>query len=290
MNKILILSALIVIIISCVAESENKNLTYQNIIILSDMSSRIKNKPLKDISEIKKIVDFFKNNCVRPGKKIGDRSSISFLTFSNNRINSIDIDKIENLGKKQRFVNSTGEYQKSGLIKEIEKFKKEITLSYANTYNKGLDLISILMEKIENKSLIKISKYLSDGIDTTFVNYENHINIFTDGYLEYVNKKSNSQYYFGNTEIEKIRKVCKLNNMSVSEALDFKSILKLPAVTGAKNKFISLHILETHERDKNDKLQTYNHIKGLRDNEILEAVWRRWSVESGFKSLEWVKY
>ena len=290
MNKILILSALIVIIISCVAESENKNLTYQNIIILSDMSSRIKNKPLKDISEIKKIVDFFKNNCVRPGKKIGDRSSISFLTFSNNRINSIDIDKIENLGKKQRFVNSTGEYQKSGLIKEIEKFKKEITLSYANTYNKGLDLISILMEKIENKSLIKINKYLSDGVDTTFINYENHLNIFTDGYLEYVNKKSNSQYYFGNAEIEKIRKVCKLNNMSVSEALDFKSILKLPAVTGAKNKFINLHILETHERDKNDKLQTYNHIKGLRDNEILEVVWRRWSVESGFKSLEWVKY
>jgi hypothetical protein len=290
MKKILILIAFIIIIISCVAESENKNLTYQNIIMLSDMSSRIKNKPLKDISKIKKIVDYFKNKCVRPGKKIGDRSSISFLTFSNNRINSIDIDKIENLGKKQRFVNSTGEYEKSGLIKEIEKFEQEITLSYANTYNKGLDLISILMEKIENKSLIKINKYLSDGVDTTFINYENHLNIFTDGYLEYVNKKSNSQYYFGNAEIEKIRKVCKLNNMSVSEALDFKSFLKLPAVTGAKNKFINLHILETHERDKNDKFQTYNHTKGLRDNEILEAVWKKWSVESGFKSFEWKKY
>ena len=57
-----------------------------------------------------------------------------------------------------------------------------------------------------------------------------------------------------------------------------------------KNQLVKLHIFETHERDKNDKLQTYKYPIGQRDNEILEAVWRKWATESGFKSLEWKKY
>jgi hypothetical protein len=290
MQKILIFTSLVFIIISCGSEPQNKMLTYQNIIILSDMSSRIKNKPQKDIIEIKKIVDYFKNECVRPGEKIGDKSSISFLTFSDNKIISIDIDKIKNLGEKQRFINSTGEYENSGLIQEIKNFEEEVSLSYVNTSNNGLDLISILIEKIENEPIIKKNKYLTNGIDTTFVNYENHINIFTDGYLEYVNKKSNSQYYFGYREIDKIRKFCLLNNINVKKALKLNSLLKLPAIIEEKNKYINLHILETHERDKNDKLQTYKNPKGLRDNEILEEVWRIWAQESGFKSFDWKKY
>jgi hypothetical protein len=290
MQKILIFTLLVFIFISCGSEPQNKTLTYQNIIILSDMSSRIKNKSQKDIIKIKKIVDFFKNECVRPGEKIGDKSSISFLTFSDNKIISIDIDNIKNLGEKQRFINSTGEYENSGLIEKIKKFEEEVSLNYVNVSNNGLDLISILIEKTENEPIIKKNKYLTDGIDTTFVNYENHINIFTDGYLEYVNKKSNSQYYFGSYEINEIRKFCKLNNISVKEALKSNSHLKLPAIIEEKNKYINLHILETHERDKNDKLQTYKNPKGLRDNEILEEVWRIWAQESGFKSLDWEKY
>ena len=41
---------------SCTPESQNKNLTYQNIVILADLSSRIDNKPTKDVEEIHKIV------------------------------------------------------------------------------------------------------------------------------------------------------------------------------------------------------------------------------------------
>ena len=66
-----------------------------------------------------------------------------------------DIDKIKNLGEKQRFINSTGEYENSGLIEKIKNFEQEVTSTYANTSNKGLDLISILAEKIENESIIK---------------------------------------------------------------------------------------------------------------------------------------
>ncbi|MBK6888384.1 MAG: hypothetical protein IPH02_00150 [Sphingobacteriales bacterium] len=58
-------------------------------------------------------------------------------------------------------------------------------------------------------------------------------------------------------------------------------------IKNAKNKYVNLHILETAERDKNTKLQTYKNPLGLRDNEILEAVWRKWALESGYKSFEW---
>jgi hypothetical protein len=131
---------------------------------------------------------------------------------------------------------------------------------------------------------------LTDGIDTTYINYDNHIYIFTDGYLEYRNKSTNNQFYFGSSEIEKVRQYCIANSVDVPIALERNLSLCLTPTKNEINQFINLHILETHERGKNDKLQTYKYPIGKRDNEILEAVWRKWSIESGFKSFEWKKY
>jgi hypothetical protein len=66
--------------------------------------------------------------------------------------------------------------------------------------------------------------------------------------------------------------------------------LCLPPSESRNNKYLNLHILETHERDFDTRNQAYKHPKGLRDNEILETVWRKWAIESGFKSFEWKKY
>ena len=88
-------------------ESQNKHLTYQNIVILSDLSSRLDNKPQKDTAEIHRIVQFFRNECVKPGEKIGDKSCLSFSTFSDKVSASIDIDKIKDLGEKQQFIEMT---------------------------------------------------------------------------------------------------------------------------------------------------------------------------------------
>lgn len=290
MKNILIVCSAIVLLSSCGSEPQNKHLTYQNIVILSDLSSRIDNKPPKDTDEIHKIVQYFKNECVKPGKKIGDKSSICFSSFSDKVIATIDIDKVKNLGEKQQFINSTGKYQNNGLTYQIGDFEQKVKSAYANIRNKGLDLISILIEKIENEPIVKKDTYLTDGIDTTYINYDNHIYIFTDGYLEYLNKSTNNQFYFGSSEIDKVRQYCKTNNVDIATALKDNSSLCLPKVTNDKNQFINLHILETHERDKNSKLQTYKNPTGLRDNEILEAVWRKWATESKFKSFEWKKY
>lgn len=254
------------------------------------MSSRLDNRQQKDINEIHKIVQFFKNECVKPGEKIGDKSSISFAAFSENIAASIDIDNIKNLGKKQRFINSTGDYKNKGLNQQIENFENTVEEKYGKTRNNGLDLISLLIEKIANEPIVKEDKFLTNGIDSTFIKYDNHIYIFTDGYLEYLNKNANNQFYFGNSEIEKIRNYCKTKNVDVKKALEENKVLGLHPYLNEKNKYINLHILETHERDKNLKTQTYKNPIGLRDNEILEAVWRKWSNDSGFKDLEWKKY
>lgn len=285
---------------SCMPEAQNKSLTYHNIIILSDLSDRIEpiingnisnqQYPSKDIKEIDKILKFFNDECVKPGEKIGDKSCISFSTFSDESITSIDIGKIKNLGEKQQFINSTGKYQNNGLKYEVGIFKQKVQNAYDNIRNKGLDLISVTIDKIENKSIIKKNIVLTNGIDTTFINFDNHIYIFTDGYLEYKGKNSNNQFYFGNLEIEKIRQYCLINKVDIATALKVNNSLCLPAVKNDKNKFINLHVLETAERDKNTKLQTYQNPKGLRDNEILEEVWRKWAQESNFKSFEWNKY
>jgi hypothetical protein len=281
-------------------ESQKKSLTYQNIVILSDLSDRIKPKingnitnqqyPPKDINEIDEILKYFKDECVKPGEKIGDKSCISFSTFSNETIARIDIDKIKELNDKQQFINSTGKYQNKGLSYEIDNFKKNVQNAYSGIQNNGLDLISVTLDMIENKQIVKKNIVLTNGVDSTFINYDNHIYIFTDGYLEYNGRGLNNQFYFGNPEIEKIRQYCVKNNVDIVTALNNNSLLCLPKVSNEKNCFINLHVLQTHERDKNMKLQTYRNPLGLRDNEILEAVWRKWATESKFKSFEWKKY
>lgn len=290
MKKILLVCSVILFITSCGPAPQNNHLTYQNLIILSDMSSRIDNKPLKDLDHIHKIVEFFKNECVKPGKKIGDRSSIYFSAFSGNVIASIDLDKMKGLEEKQQFINSTGKYKNSGFSHAIDDFEQKVRNAYAKTSNKGLDLISILNEKIENEPIVKKDTFLTDGVDTTFVNYENHIYVFTDGYLEYLNKHANNQFFFGGSEIDKVRQFCKANNTDIIKALESNSELSLQPNRSKKNRYINLYILETHERDKDDILQTYKYPTGQRDNEILQVVWRKWAKESGFKGFEWKKY
>ena len=290
MKSILLLSSFMLCFLSCVPESQNKYLNYQNLVILSDLSSRIENKPPKDIEQIQKIIHYFKNECVKPGEKIGDKSSISFSTFSKKIAFKIDLSEFKHLGDKQQFINSTGPYTTNGFNSKLNELESKVKEVYASTRNEGLDLISILIEKIENEHIIKKDTFFTDGIDTTFVTYDNHIYIFTDGYLEYKNKEVNKQFYFGNTEIETIRTYCNQKKVNISKALEENPSLCLPSSRRKKHELATLHMLETHERDKDEIHQTYSHPTGIRDNEILEAIWTKWSKDSGFKDITWEKY
>lgn len=271
-------------------KQKNKYLTYQNIIMLTDMSSRISNKPLKDNMRINELLTYFKDTCVKPGQKMGDRSCISFSTFSSGEIIKIDLDKYKNIGKRQRYINSKSEFSNKGFIEDLKMFNDKIQDVYNKTKNPGLDLISLLIEKLENGSIIKRNSYKSFKTDTTFLNFENHVYIFTDGYLEYKNKHLNDQFYFGAKEINRLRKYCKKKEVSIQKALDDNPDFKLKPYLNKQNSNIELHLLETHERDKDEITGTYLNPIGLRDNEILETVWKNWAIDSGFKGIDWKKY
>lgn len=280
---------------SCVTpEPEIKDLSYKNIIILADMSSRIRNPlfPPKDTEEIEKLTAFFRNECVKPGEKIGDRSSISFLALSQKDRLEIDLEDIQSISERQSFINSTGNFDRNGLDKKLEEFNEKVNHYYETVVDKGLDLISVMDEKIRNENLVKRNKQITDGMNITNISYDNDIYLFTDAYLEYVlsQKRINSQYYFGADEIEKIRQYCNKNKVNVTTALQDAPSLRLPSLHNDLNQYINLIVMETHERDKNLTFQTYNHPSGQRDNEILEAVWELWAKESGFKSFKWKKY
>jgi hypothetical protein len=181
MNKAFFVLVTIVFFASCGRQAQNKYLKYQNIVILSDLSSRLENRPQKDTDEIFKILDYFKDECVKPGEKIGDKSCITFSAFSEKVAASIDINQMKNLGDKQSFINSTGKFKDNGLDQKMKDFKEAVITVYNTRRNAGLDLISMLVEKVSNEPIIKEDTYLTDGIDTTFIAYENHIYIFTDG-------------------------------------------------------------------------------------------------------------
>lgn len=288
-NNILFITV-VVLFFSCRPKPKNEKLEYNNIIIVSDLSSRINLLPNKDMSEINSLINYFRNECVKPGIKSNDKSSIYFSALTEQEFFGIDIDSIKDLAPKQMFVNSTGEFTNNGLDFKILKFKENIKHTYETIKNPGLDLISILNEKIHKNSVIKqdITFKTSGKIDS--INYNNHLYVFTDGYLEYLNPEQNDQFYFGKPQIERVRQFCNSNKIGVEIALKNNSQLSLPPLKGEKNRFINLHIVETHERDKDFVHNKYLNEDGLRDNQILEAVWRKWALESGFKSFEWKKY
>ena len=292
MHKIINYLTVLLLFNSCFPKPKVEKLTYQNIIILTDMSNRISNKkfPNKDLQRINTIVQFFKNECVKPGEKTGDKSKILFSTFTKNNTVEIDLEKFnKSIFEKQSFVNSTGKYKKSGLVEILRVFEDSVRKIYQKESNPGLDLISLLIEKINNESLVKKNSVLLSDIDTTQLIFENNIYLFTDGYLEY-SKSNNQAYYFGENQIKNIRNYCLLNNIDIKNALKSNPKLGLPAYQSPLNKLINLHILETHERDKDVITLGYKNQPGLRDNEILESVWSKWAEESGFNKFTWEKY
>ena len=292
MKKKLGLFFLVLFFASCLPKPKSENLTYQNIIILSDMSNRISNKtfPNKDTSVINEIINYFERDCVKPGIKISDRSKIFFSTFTKNTQTSIDIQNFDySIKDKQSFVNSTGDYKNSGLREMLVKFEDSVKLIYSQERNPGLDLISVLIEKINNENIVKKSDTIKSGNKEIYLNYENTIYLFTDGYLEF-SKNNNKKFYFGEPQIKKIRNYCLLNNTNINDALLADPKLGLPAYKSSLNSLINLRVLETHERDMNVSEIGYKNAPGLRDNEILEAVWKKWANDSGFNNFLWAKY
>lgn len=288
LKNIISFVVLINILTGCGEKEPKMEIEYNNILICSDLSSRIENNP-NDSIMINMIIDYFVRDCVKPGLKTNDRSSIYFSRINEKAskcgMAKIDIGEIDNLQEKQKFVNNTCE--NNNLKKAISEFKNTIGCVYSERDKVGLDILSLLNDKIENSGLIKKSILIPTENDTTTLKFQNHLIIFTDGYLEFSKKDGNKSYYFGEKEIKAIRNFCINNNCSLEQAINNNPKFSITPLISENNKFINLYVLETYDRGINQITGTIKNGGTLSDNNILKLVWEKWAKDSGFKKFKW---
>lgn len=283
--------AILLFVYGCKFDIPNEEpdiIEYDNIMIYTDLSNRI-NKSPSDTLIINQIVDFFVSGCVKPGIKVNDRSAISFSRANHQRSNcpsnKIDIGKFKNLEEKQQFVNNKSE--SNNLSKAILEFKSSVNCNYLERDNGGLDLLSLIYQEVNTGNHIKKPEYLISETDTTTLYFHNHLFIFTDGYLEYSTTAGSNDFYYGELQIEALRKFCKTNKISPEEAIKNNPQFKIRPLVSDNNKFVNLYILETDDRGFNVQKGTLKNTGDLSDNNILRLVWKIWAEDSGFKHFEW---
>jgi hypothetical protein len=283
--------AIFVFVYGCKLDIPNDEpdiIEYDNIMIYTDLSSRLNKNP-SDTLVINQIVDFFVTGCVKPGIKVNDRSAISFSRLNYHLSNcpsaKIDIGQFKNLEEKQQFVNDKNESK--GLTKSIFEFKSSVSCNYFERDNGGLDLLSLIYQEVSTGNHIKKPEYILSETDTTTLKFNNHLFIFTDGYLEYSTATGSKDFYFGELRIESVRKFCKTNKVSAEEAIRKNLQFKIRPLFSENNKFVNLYILETDDRGFNVQKGTLKNTGDLSDNNILRLVWKIWAEESGFRHFEW---
>jgi hypothetical protein len=263
-------------------------LNYENITIYSDLSNRLSKNP-NDKVVIDQIKRYFVKDCIKPGQKINDRSSLAFSRMnyfnSNCGTSKIDIEAVGTLMEKSKFVNDKGEG--ATLKRALTEFTNIVNCSYRETDSVGLDILSLLFNEISSGNPIKFSKSAFDGKDSTIFQHRNHIFIFTDGYLEFSKKDGNLNLYFGRPEIDKVRALCIQKKQSPRVVLSSCPSLRLMPLKSENNSLVNLYVLETGDRGLREETGTLQHTGELSDNNILKTVWELWAIESGFRQFSW---
>ncbi|NUM50679.1 MAG: hypothetical protein HUU48_06130 [Flavobacteriales bacterium] len=283
--------AILIFVYGCkfdIPNDEPDIIEYDNIMIYTDLSSRMNKKP-SDTLVINQIVDFFVSGCVKPGIKVNDRSAILFSRANYQRSNcptaKIDIGQFKNLEEKQKFVNNKS--HNKNLKDAISEFKNIVRCNYAERDKGGLDLLSLIYQEVNTGNHIKKPEYLISETDTTTLYFHNHLFIFTDGYLEFSTTAGSKDFYYGEPQIEALRKFCRTNKVSPEEAIRNNPQFKIRPLVSENNKLVNLYILETDDRGFNVQKGTLKNTGDLSDNNILRLVWKIWAKESGFRHFEW---
>lgn len=291
MNRLLIFLIAAVLISGCAVipdESESETLTYDNIAIYSDLSNRL-NKSPNDTAVINQLVTFFVTDCVKPGVKVNDRSSISFSRVNAYKskcpVAKIDIGDIKSLEEKQLFVNNKSKAK--NLSEVITDFKSQVNCNYRERDIGGLDILSLIYNEVNSGINVKKPAFIIGENDTTEIKYVNHLFIFTDGYLEYSKEAGNTDFYFSQPQIEKVRAFCRANKVSPEDAIKNNINFKLRPLKSENNKYINLYIMETYDRGLNPEKGTILNTGDLSDNNILKTVWQNWALESGYNRFIW---
>ncbi len=262
---------------------------YDNIMVYSDLSSRLRSNP-NDTVILAQVIDYFIDDCVKPGVKINDRSSILYSRINYHKSDcpskKIDIGTIPDLTSKQKFVNDNS--PDGGLTQAIGELRDAIRCNYRERDKDGLDILSLLFLEVNAGYHLKDTVVtLSDERDTILQVYRNHLVLFTDGYLEYATAKGSKDFYFGKKQIEAVRKYCKSKQVTPEEAIRDNPRFRIRPLPSPNNRLVRLYVLETDDRGLNARRGTVLHTGELSDNHILQLVWKDWAERSGFRHFEW---
>jgi hypothetical protein len=229
------------------------------------------------------------------GVKINDRSSISFSRI-NDRLGTCPKSKIDlcdfantEVSQKQTYVNSREALTPGSktLKGDLIAFRNNVQCTYGERDERGLDILSLVFDKLNRGSDFKKDDLVHDERDTTHLIYHNHLILFTDGYLEYSTGNGNGEFYFGAKQIEAVRQFCKANRTTPEEAIAQNLDFQLRPLRTITNESVNLYVLETADRGFDSRTGTFRHTGDLSDNFILMSVWKQWAKESGFRSFTW---
>ncbi len=173
------------------------------------------------------------------------------------------------------------------LSQEIDAFRASVNCNYEERDNGGLDILSLLVNEIGSGKSIKKDQYIFDGKDTSMIKFHNHLFIFSDGYLEYSKEYGDPELYFGQPEIEELRKHCIKENISARQAVKDNPYFRIKPLKSDNNRFVRLYVLETDDRGLNIETGTLKNTGDLSDNNILKTIWEIWAIESGFQHFTW---
>lgn len=289
-----LLIGLVSVVVFCSRNNNSKNnedtktLNYNNITIYSDLSNRLSKSP-NDRVVINQLKDYFVKECVKPGQKVNDCSSLAYSRMNSYNSNcssfTIDIETVGNVTEKAKFVNNKG----SGITlnKALSSLDSVVDCSYKETDSIGLDILSLLYNEINDGRPIKQNRSVFNGSDSTLFQFNNHVFIFTDGYLEFSRSHGNLNLYFGRPEIDRVRALCQQKKQTPLQVLSSCPNLRLMPLQSENNKLVNLYVMETDDRGLNVQTGTLRYTGELSDNHILKTVWELWAAESGFRQFSW---
>lgn len=279
------------VLFSCDTNDDNFDritLEYDNILIFSDVSNRILGDQ-NDINQIESILDYFVSNCVKPGIKINDRSSLRFYKIgyspNNCETKEIDLESFQSLEQKQKYVNNNN--GSGGLTLDLKLLLEGINCTYEKADQVQPDVITMISIDVSNGDNIKHDKAVFDGQDSIFFKYNNRLVVFTDGYLGYSGQEIDGDFQIGPKELDDIRKLCRANDMNVYDLLKICPELRIRPFKHANNALVDLYVLETDDQGFDPITGNFSNPGPLSDNNILKAFWEFWAAESGYKSLTW---
>lgn len=260
---------------------------FENHVVLIDNSQRLHNAVFRneDSLRIRELVSYFRNQCVMPGKKIGDRSRLCLLGADKKLLVDIDLDSFSNLMEKQKYVNDNMGESDLGLSADLSRFIDEAKGLSRSANARPLEITESIWAAVKN--YFKRNQIVIVNGDSVEFRFINHLHVFTDGYLEVPRRVSN-EFSFDTLRVLEVRRFCQENNVSLSEAIASNPKLRLATRDLKGSQDWVLHIHETIDRDLNPDGTLKRGIPdSLRQNKILEEVWRNWAAECGFIDFYW---